>query len=66
VSKLLKMSGDPGAVAEALYVRCLSRKPTPTESVRIASRIANSADKASALEDLCWALLNSNEFLFNH
>jgi hypothetical protein len=66
VTKLLEKTGDPAAVTEALYVRCLSRKLTPTESARIASRISNAADKMSALEDLFWALLNSNEFLFNH
>jgi hypothetical protein len=66
VTKLLERTGDPAAATEALYVRCLSRKPTPVESARIASRLAGAADKASSLEDLFWALLNSNEFLFNH
>jgi hypothetical protein len=66
VTKLLQKTGDPAAVAEALYLRCLSRKPTPIESTRIAARIAQAPENASALEDLFWALLNSNEFLFNH
>ncbi len=66
VTRLLEKTGNPAAVAGALYVRCLSRKPTPGESGRIASRLATAHDKVKALEDLFWALLNSNEFLFNH
>jgi hypothetical protein len=66
VEKLMAQLGRPSAVAEALYVRCLARKPTPTESEKIAAKLAGSADKSRSLEDLFWALLNSNEFLFNH
>jgi hypothetical protein len=57
---------EPASVAEELYLRCLGRKPTPTEIERIAVRLARAADKQQALEDLFWALLNTNEFLFNH
>ena len=66
VERLLAELGKPAAVAEALYVRCLSRTPTPIEAEKIESRLAGSPDKPRALEDLFWALLNSNEFLFNH
>jgi hypothetical protein len=66
VSTLLAEKGDPLAVADSLYVRCLSRRPTDAESRRIAERVSSAPDKAKALEDLFWALLNSNEFLFNH
>ena len=68
VPRLLGQSetGKPSAVAEALYVRCLSRKPSPAEVRRIEAKLAASPDKLKALEDLFWALLNSNEFLFNH
>jgi hypothetical protein len=66
VEKLLAKLGDPTAMAEALYVRCLARTPSPAEAEKIAARLAGAADKTRALEDLFWALLNSNEFLFNH
>jgi hypothetical protein len=66
VAKLIRKNAEPIAAAEALYVRCLSRKPTPVESERIAMRTASAPDKERALEDLFWALLNSNEFMFNH
>src|SRR5262249_33308351 len=66
VPTLLAEKGTPLAVADALYVRCLSRRPTDPESRKIAARLDQAPDKVSALEDLFWALLNSNEFLFNH
>jgi hypothetical protein len=66
VEKLLAQLGKPTAVAEALYVRCLSRPPTPVEAEKIAAKLGGATDKPEALEDLFWALLNSNEFLFNH
>jgi hypothetical protein len=66
VPRLLAEKRKPLAVAEALYVRCLSRTPTPDETGRIEPRLAAAPDKEKAIEDLFWALLNSNEFLFNH
>jgi hypothetical protein len=66
VTKLLEITGDPVAVAGALYLHCLSRRPTPVESGQIASRLTSAPDKVKSLEDLFWALLNSSEFLFNH
>lgn len=66
VEKLLAELNDPAAVAEALYVRCLSRNPTSAEAERIKAGLASAPDAVRALQDLFWALLNSNEFLFNH
>jgi hypothetical protein len=68
VARLLQADPDAGGVAEQLYVRCLGRKPTATEREKIAARLASvpSEKKQQALEDLFWALLNTNEFLFNH
>lgn len=65
VKKLLAAKKEPTAVADELYVRCLGRKPTATEAAKIASRLQEATDKKEALEDLFWALLNTNEFLFN-
>lgn len=66
VERLMAETGKPSAVASALYLRCLSRAPTAVEAHRIEARLADAPDKTKALEDLFWALLNSNEFLFNH
>jgi hypothetical protein len=66
IETLLAARKDPAAVAEELYLRCLCRAPSATEAARISAKLAQSADKKQALEDLFWALLNTNEFLFNH
>jgi hypothetical protein len=66
VEKLLAEPGDPFAAARSLYLRCLTREPTPDEAMRIRSRLSAASDHVKALQDLFWALLNSNEFLFNH
>lgn len=65
VSRLLATKKSAEVVDE-LYLRCLCRKPTSAESQRIVERLAASKDAARSLEDLFWALLNSNEFVFNH
>ncbi|MDX2038354.1 MAG: DUF1549 and DUF1553 domain-containing protein [Isosphaeraceae bacterium] len=66
VPRLLARLGKPEHVAEALYERCLSRLPTTEESARISAKLAEAGDPKESLEDLFWALLNANEFLFNH
>jgi hypothetical protein len=66
VERLLAERADPMAVVADLYVRCLSRQPTDIEAAAIHERLAGAANVESALVDLFWALLNSNEFIFNH
>jgi len=66
IDRLLEQDSDPLFVAVQLYERCLSRQPTPAESEAIAAQLAASSDVKESLTDLFWALLNSNEFVFNH
>jgi len=66
IERLLARHGAPLPVADELYQRCLSRAPTPKERAAIAARLQSEPDAVVALSDLFWALLNSNEFLFNH
>ena len=50
-----------------LYMAALARKPTPKEvSVANALLVARKGDVAGALQDVWWAVLNSNEFIINH
>ena len=52
-----------------LYMAALSRKPTRTEistAQRMVKNYRGANAKALAYQDLFWALLNSNEFIFNH
>lgn len=50
---------------ETLFLSTLSRKPTSEERERLMP-LVNSEDKANAMADIYWALLNSSEFLLNH
>ncbi len=66
VDKLLATGQSPTDVAGELYRRCFCRVPTEVEAARIAEQLSHEPNQQQALEDLFWALLNSNEFIFNH
>jgi hypothetical protein len=66
VKKLLDQGKTPEQVIENLYVRCLSRKPTPEEQQKLLAVVAGAENPQAGLEDVFWAVLNSREFLFNH
>jgi hypothetical protein len=66
IERLLKTKQDPMLVATELYERCLSREPSAKEAAAIKAKFAQSQDVNAELVDLFWALLNSNEFVFNH
>ena len=63
---MLAAQGEAYAAAERLYLMCYSRKPSPEEATAIRNRLSVAGDPKAELSDLFWALLNSNEFLFNH
>ena len=52
---------------DTLYAAALSRKPTKKE-ITLANQLlaARKGDAVGALQDLWWAVLNSNEFIINH
>jgi hypothetical protein len=49
---------------ETLYLCILSRRPTDAERSRLIAYIDRQGQRA--YQDICWALLNSAEFLLNH
>ncbi len=60
---------DTEKKVDALFLAALTRKPTPEEREKFASYVERggpSGDKAKALSDVFWILLNTTEFLFNH
>ncbi|MFV2068588.1 MAG: DUF1549 and DUF1553 domain-containing protein, partial [Pirellulales bacterium] len=61
------MDMDDKARIRQLFLAAVARKPT-SEELRIASRLlaARAGNVAEALQDIWWALLNSNEFILNH
>lgn len=68
IEKMLnKQKLTEAQIVETLYVRCLTRKPTEKETASVLSMVhEEGADKVAVLNDLFWALLNSQEFIFNH
>lgn len=49
-----------------LFQRALCRKPTEQEMRASVSYVTSHSDKPLALEDLAWAILSKDEFLFQH
>jgi hypothetical protein len=49
-----------------LYWTALSRPPTDAEVQQALATLAAAESKRQGLEDLAWALLNSQEFLLHH
>jgi hypothetical protein len=66
VERLLAEGKTAPQVIEALYIRCLTRKPTAKELASLAAVLAEQKNDKQVLEDVFWALLNSREYVFNH
>jgi hypothetical protein len=64
--RLLETNAPPTAAIEELYLRCFSRAPFPAEEQALTTEFNQEPDRRKALEDTFWALLNSQEFMFNH
>ncbi|MGC3967385.1 MAG: DUF1553 domain-containing protein [Pirellulales bacterium] len=65
----LKTVPQDATVAELVdeaYLRLFSRRPTDKERQRCAAHFAEVSDRREALEDLLWALINTQEFVTNH
>lgn len=60
--ELLQSSSDPQKMAEALYLTILSRLPTEEE----ASLAQGYCGSRWGSQTICWALINSDEFLYRH
>jgi hypothetical protein len=66
VARLLATKLDDRLLIDELYLTVLSRSPTETERGVGVSYFRDSPSRAEGAEDLMWALINSQEFLFNH
>jgi hypothetical protein len=68
---LARVAGDPkmdnGEKIRHLYLAALARVPTRQElSVSNQLLVARGGSVGPALQDIWWALLNTNEFILNH
>ena len=61
---ILAGKSDRGLVEE-LYLAALSRFPTAIEMDRALTYMRSASGRAAQAQDLLWALINSNAFLFN-
>ena len=72
IEQKLKDKVPPGEIIEDLYIRCFGRKPSQEELSAITTQLPGDNDKNKAqdtrklLDDVFWALLNSQEFMFTH
>lgn len=66
LQKLLSNNLSEERLIEELYLRILARFPTDHERRFSRDYLAESDNRDAAAEDLFWALLTSQEFLFNH
>jgi hypothetical protein len=66
-SRLSRREGQPAQeIVVDLYYAALSRPPSEAELKDSLAYITESENPRQGLEDLCWALVNSKEFLFQH
>jgi hypothetical protein len=64
-----RAASRPERCVEELFMAVLTRRPRPAERSKLAKYVREggaSKDPKKALADVCWALLNSVEFLTNH
>lgn len=62
----LSQSEDSEFIVETLFLKLISRQPNEAELNKLSEFIEKSANKRESLEDICWALINSKEFLFRY
>ncbi|MCE9631359.1 MAG: DUF1549 and DUF1553 domain-containing protein [Planctomycetia bacterium] len=67
LDKVAGSSMNNGAKIDTLYMAALARKPSSSE-LSMANRMvaARKGDVVGALQDVWWAVLNSNEFIIKH
>ena len=53
-------------LTEELYLAAFSRLPTDGERAKVVAYLKKSTDRAEAVRDVVWAVLNTREFLLQH
>ena len=64
--KLIAENKTDEQIVTVLYLAAVCRKPTDKELEASLAHIKSKEDRVAALEDVCWAIINTNEFLFQH
>ena len=66
VDRLLQSQSSDAAIIEELYLAALCRFPTENEQAALKAMIRRGDSRREAMEDLLWAMVNSEQFLNNH
>ena len=66
VDRLLQRQASDEAIIEELYLAALCRFPTEAEQAALKGLIGGRDSRREAVEDLLWAVVNSEQFLNNH
>ena len=65
IAKAILAGRDDRGLIEELYLSSLGRFPTPDEMDNAITYLGSAPGRAAKAQDLLWALINSNSFLFN-
>jgi hypothetical protein len=66
IRRLIAEGKDAAAAIRELYLTAVSRLPNDRELRHAVEHVESKKNLESGLEDVCWALLNTKEFLFQH
>lgn len=66
LQSVIASSGTPKDKIDRMFLAAFARKPTKKEASVFLQLVQSSDNPVEGVEDVWWALLNSNEFLFNH
>ena len=66
LSRMLAAGSPDAEILDTLYLRALSRRPSPKTRTAMLAHVGNSPNKRQAWEDVLWTLLNSQEFIYQH
>jgi hypothetical protein len=64
--RLMAAGRSHDEIIRELYLTAVCREPTSKELEASLAHIATKKDEVLAMEDIGWAILNTNEFLFQH
>ena len=66
VAKLIESKVSASDAVTELYLAAFARTPTAAEQQHALKYLQAEPNLRRGLEDLCWALMNSREFMYNH
>lgn len=70
VLRAIALQTNPETITDELFLRFLSRLPSPAERAIATAHLARAAStqaaRNTAVEDLAWTLINKQEFLFSY